>query len=283
MTVREATLALKKRYKEKNGERFFTEKALLSALFENLGLGKNAPLLYGEKPLSQEEEETLFADADRLLEGWPIQYYIGSEFFCGEEFFVAEEVLIPRPETELVVEKAVEAVPENGLVFDLCCGSGCVGIALLLRRPDVRCLSVDLSEKAFSLTMKNAEHFGVLNRLTVSREDVFSSHIEEILLQENPSYLLSNPPYLTASEMKEIPANVSREPAMALFGGEDGLSFYRRLLELSEKGRVPLLAEIGSSQKEDLEKLLAEREMKGTFYRDFSDFWRVVSAEKKRT
>ena len=111
---------------------------------------------------------------------------------------------------------------------------------------------------------------------------VFSLSLEARLLQEKPSFILSNPPYLTASEMKEIPKNVSQEPAMALFGGEDGLFFYRRLLDLCGKGNVPLLAEIGSSQKEGVEKLLAEREMNGLFFRDFSDFWRVFYAEKKR-
>ena len=86
MTVREVTLALKKRYKEMNGERFFTEKALLSALFEKNGLDRNLPLVLPEMNLEEALLQALDADLAALLSGYPIQYYLGTEFFCGEEF-----------------------------------------------------------------------------------------------------------------------------------------------------------------------------------------------------
>lgn len=280
MTVREASLAVKKIYKIQKGERFFTEKALLSALFEKCGLGKNAVLIKPEKALSDAEEKKILSDAEMLLSGYPIQYYLGTEYFCGEEFLVSEGVLIPRPETELLVEKAALAAEKNSLVWDLCCGSGCVGIALLLKRPDLSCVSFDLSPHAVMLTEKNRSRFGLDDRLSVVKEDVFSSALEERLFREKPSLILSNPPYLTAKEMTEIPENVSKEPQMALFGGEDGLLFYRRLLDLAEKGSVPLIAEMGSAQKEEISKLLSERNLKGDFYRDFSEFWRVFHGKK---
>ncbi len=280
MTVREVSLAVKNIYKIQKGERFFTEKALLSALFENCGFGKNAVLNQPETLLSESEEKKIFADANKLLSGYPIQYYLGTEFFCGEEFLVSEEVLIPRPETELLVEKAALFAEKNSLVWDLCCGSGCVGIALLLKRPDLCCISFDLSEKAVALTGKNRARFALDDRLLVVKEDVFSPVLEERLLREKPSVILSNPPYLTATEMTEIPDNVAQEPQMALYGGEDGLLFYRRLLELAEKGKIPLVAEMGSGQKDGISNLLSQRKMKGEFYRDFSDFWRVFRAEK---
>ncbi|MBR4287901.1 MAG: peptide chain release factor N(5)-glutamine methyltransferase [Clostridia bacterium] len=280
MTVREASLAVKKIYKIQKGERFFTEKALLSALFEKRGLGKNAALNEPEKALSEAEEKKIFSDAEMLLSGYPIQYYLGTEYFCGEEFLVSEGVLIPRPETELLVEKAVLAAEKNSLVWDLCCGSGCVGIALLLKRPDLSCVSFDLSPDAVVLTKKNRSRFGLDDRLSVVKEDVFSSALEERLFLEKPSLILSNPPYLTAKEMNEIPENVAKEPQMALFGGEDGLLFYRRLLDLAEKGNVPLLAEMGAAQKEEISNLLSERNLRGDFYRDFSEFWRVFHGKK---
>ncbi len=280
MTVRDVSLAIKKMYKIQKGERFFTEKALLSALFENCGLGKNAVLLCPERLLSPTEEDKILSDAEQLLSGYPIQYYLGTEYFCGEEFSVSEGVLIPRPETELLVEKAAETAKENSLVWDLCCGSGCVGIALLLKRPDLRCVSFDLSPKAVALTKKNTARFGLEDRLSVVEEDVFSPALDERLLSEAPSLILSNPPYLTAKEMDDIPENVAREPKMALYGGTDGLLFYRRLLELSEKGNVSLIAEMGASQKDGISNLIRERRMKGIFYRDFSEFWRVFRAEK---
>lgn len=280
MTVREASLVVKKIYKIKKGERFFTEKALLSALLEHYGLGKNASLECPEKDLTDAEEDGILSDAELLLGGYPIQYYLGTEYFCGKEFLVSEGVLIPRPETELLVEKAAETAEKNSLVWDLCCGSGCVGIALLLLRPDLSCVSFDLSENAVALTEKNTARFGVTDRLAVIKEDVFSPALEERLLREKPTLILSNPPYLTAKEMDEIPENVAREPQMALYGGDDGLLFYRRLLELSEKGNVPLIAEMGALQKDGISNLIRERRMKGIFYRDFSEFWRVFRAEK---
>ena len=215
-----------------------------------------------------------------LLSGYPIQYYLGTEYFCGEEYFVSEGVLIPRPETELLVEKAMQVAEKNSLVWDLCCGSGCVGIALLLKRPDLSCVSFDLSHDAVMLTKKNRSRFGLEDRLSVAEEDVLSPDLEERLFREKPSLLISNPPYLTAKEMNEIPENVAKEPKMALYGGEDGLNFYRRLLDLAKKGNVPLVAEVGAAQKEEVSRLLSERKMQGFFYRDFSGFWRVFHGKK---
>lgn len=281
MTVRELSLAIKKIYQTDEGERFFTEKALLSALFEKNGFGRNAPLLCPEKSLSDAETNQILEDAEALMKGLPIQYYLGTEYFCGEEFLVSPGVLIPRPETELLVEKAALLADKDGTVWDLCCGSGCIGIALLLKRRDLRCLSLDLSPDAVALTRKNRARFSLKDRLTVEKGDVFSSALEEHLKSGRPSLILSNPPYLTDEEMRKIPENVKREPKTALFGGEDGLLFYRRLVSFASKHGIPLLCEMGAGQKEGISRLLTENGLTGEFFRDFSGFWRLFYGEKK--
>lgn len=275
MTVGELKQQIKKAYREHKGELFFSERALLSALFEKRGLGKDVAMLSPEKELSPALCEQIIQDTALLLSGEPIQYYLGTEFFCGEEFFVSPGVLIPRPETEMLVEKAAKTVPEGSLVFDFCSGSGCVGIALLLRRPDLRCISFDLSDEALALTLKNREKFCLEERLRVEKMDVLGAGSEVWIREKKPALILSNPPYLTAQEMKEIPENVKREPEMALFGGDDGLQFYRHFLSLCQKTGVPFLCEMGAGQKEGVEREMAALHLQGEFYRDFAGLWRT--------
>ena len=223
MTVREWTKKVKETYRNQKGERFFSEKALLSALFEKNGLDRNLPLVLPEMKLEEALLQALDADLAALLSGYPIQYYLGTEFFCGEEFLVSEGVLIPRPETALLVEMGIQKAEEGSCVFDFCCGSGCVGIALLLARPDLTCVSFDLSPHALALTEKNRKRFGLEDRLRIVKCDLLSEEAREWILREKPSLVLSNPPYLTEEEMGKIDDNVKHEPQMALRGGDDGL------------------------------------------------------------
>lgn len=282
MTLKELSFAVKKEYQKRQGARFFTEKALLSALLEKNGMDRNEVLKNPEKSLLPEEEKAILSSLDRLLSGEPIQYYLGTEFFCGEEFLVAPEVLIPRPETELLVEKAEKFAPSNALVFDLCCGSGCIGLSLLMRRNDLSCRLFDLSPFALSLTEKNTARFALQSRAKAERIDVLSDEMKERILLEKPALLISNPPYLTASEMAEIPENVKREPSMALFGGEDGLLFYRALIRLAQETEVPLLCEIGALQKKSIEKILQKADFSYEFFVDFSGLDRAFFAKPKK-
>ncbi len=223
MNLKEFSLAVKKEYQNQNGARFFSERALLSALLEKAGFHRNAPILFPEEEIPPRLEKKMLSDLEKLLTGYPIQYYIGTEIFCGEEFFVSENVLIPRPETELLVELACEKAREGSVVFDFCCGSGCVGLSLLKKRGDLRAVLYDLSDHALLLTEKNREKFALADRAEVKKLDVLSPLAKEEILKEKPSLILSNPPYLTKKEMSEIEDNVKREPSMALDGGEDGL------------------------------------------------------------
>ncbi len=282
MNLKEFSLTVKKEYFNQNGARFFSERALLSALLEKYGFHRNAVLLSPEKHLTAFEEKEMQSDLQRLLSGYPIQYYIGTELFCGEEFLVSENVLIPRPETELLVELACERAEKGSVVFDFCCGSGCIGLSLLKKREDLRAILYDLSDDALCLTKKNREKLMLSDRAEVKKLDVLSSLAKDEILKEDPSMILSNPPYLTKMEMDKIEDNVKKEPAMALYGGEDGLLFYKTIIDLSQKTGKPLLCEMGSRQKEEVESLLIKFGFQYEFFKDFSGFNRVFFAFPKK-
>ncbi len=280
MTVQEFARTVKFLYREKGGKEFFTEKAFLSALFEKNGFSPDARILEPERVLTGAEESALLRDAARLLEGFPLQYYLGSEYFDGNEYLCAEGVLIPRRDTETLVCAAEKEAARGGAVWDLCCGSGCVGIALALRRPDLSVTAFDLSPEALVLTKKNAARLLPGRPFPAHCADVLSDAFFERLKREKPALLVSNPPYVTDAEMASLPANVRREPRLALEGGEDGLRFYRRFLFYAAKTGIPILAEIGKGQSAPLKTLAFEAGISVSFARDPSGVERVALFQK---
>jgi len=280
MNAREFSLLVKNEYKKQNGERFFTERALLSAILEKNGFSRNAPLMTPDMLLNREREEAVIRDLHCLLKGYPLQYYLGTEWFCGYEFEVEPEVLIPRPETEELVEKAAAIAEEGSTVFDFCCGSGCIGLSLLQKRADLHCRMYDLSDAALALSRKNRSRFSLEERCEIVKIDVLSHRAAEEVERFSPSLIVSNPPYLTGEEMTEIDENVKNEPSMALYGGEDGLTFYRALIRMCGESGVKLLCEIGCKQKKDVEILLRDQALAYEFYQDSAGLDRIFFAEK---
>lgn len=189
--------------------------------------------------------------ADRLeamlrerLMGRPLQYIAGRWEFYGLEFAVGEGVLIPRPETELLVERAIGALAGNPCpaVFDLCAGSGCIAVAVAKHLPGARVYAVEKSPEALAFLRQNVRAHGVCN-VAVVEGDVL--HPAGLPLPERAHLIVGNPPYLTAGEMRDLDPTVAREPAMALDGGGDGLLFYRAIAaqfapRLDPGGRVML-------------------------------------------
>ncbi len=279
MNVREFSLLVKKEYKSKNGERFFSERALLSALLQKAGLDRNLPLT--DPLFSLEREGEMKKGLEALLSGYPLQYYLGTEFFCGLEFDVAEGVLIPRPETQLLVSLACQKAKEGAKIFDFCCGSGCIGISLSVARPDLSLHLFDLSDDALALARKNREKLCPQGKIDIQKADLLSCQAEACIRRFSPDLIVSNPPYLTKKEMGEIEKNVANEPSMALFGGEDGLSFYRAFLSLAARFEIPLLCEIGCAQKKELIPLLETARFSYEFYSDEAGLDRAFYAEKQ--
>jgi len=186
----------------------------------------------------------------------PLQYLVGSVDFFRETYRVTPDVLIPRPDTELLVEEAIKRIPAGARIADLCCGSGCIGISVLANRPGLTCVSVDLSPAAVALTKENAEKNGVSDRISVVCADLFSLPAD----LSGFGALLCNPPYIARSVIPTLSPEVLHEPKTALDGGEDGLDFYReiarRLPTLLAPGGIALL-EIGYDQADAVKELFA--------------------------
>lgn len=203
--------------------------------------------------LTSVQRQRVLEAFEKAVNGYPLQYIVGKARFYKSDFKVREGVLIPRRDSETLVGEAVKSIPQDSHFLDLCTGSGCLGISVLLERPDTTATLVDISDTALEAAEENARALGVFDRCSFLKFDLLSRPISEL---PSHSALIMNPPYLTSREMKEIPKNVSYEPSLALDGGEDGLIFYR----LFKAHSVTMLFEIGSSQADALKKIYPNSE-----------------------
>ena len=164
----------------------------------------------------------------RRAQGEPLQYITGHQEFFNLDFEVTPDVLIPRPETELIVEATLELVDHNAefAFADIGTGSGCLAISILNECREARALAIDTSEPALQVAQRNAERHRVANRLRLVQSDLFDA----IPFNETLDLIVSNPPYVSDDEMKTLQREVQREPRAALAGGSDGLALIRRLL-----------------------------------------------------
>lgn len=223
-----------------------------------------------DRPVEKREQEQLNVLIQRRSEGEPLQYILGRGDFFGCRLAIDRRALIPRPETEYMVERVLSQITGEGkTLLDLCTGSGCMAIALKRTRPSLHVIATDISSQALSLAQENAETNGV--EIEFLQGDLF-----EPLGRRKIDYCVCNPPYVVRSDISHLQPEVRDfEPLNALDGGEDGLVFYRRLSEdlprhLSSPGKAWL--EIGAEQKDEVQKLfkngvwtdcLAERDMAG--------------------
>lgn len=198
----------------------------------------------------------------RRCEREPLQYLIGVWDFYRQTYEVSPHCLIPRSDTEILVEEAVRRLPHGAFFADLCAGSGCIGISVLAERADTRALAVELSPDALEIAKRNALRNGVDGRYTATLGDVLEPDPLWASNGDKPVAILSNPPYIRTDVIEGLSPEVGHEPRMALDGGADGLVFYRALMDLA---RVWLadggfcLFEIGYDQGEELKGLAAER------------------------
>ena len=168
----------------------------------------------------------------RRTQGEPLQYLLGSWEFYGLEFFVGKGVLIPRQDTETLIETALSLkLPQNAKIVDLCSGSGCIAITMKTRFPQARVTAVEISDVAAGYINKNSELHHADIDLVMG--DVLSPKTAESF--SGIDLILCNPPYLTEKDMQELQKEVTFEPKLALYGGEDGLDFYRKIIPLWKK------------------------------------------------
>jgi release factor glutamine methyltransferase len=213
-------------------------------------------ITHAEDPIHDIELETFRESVRRRASGEPLQYITGKQDFYGREFQVSPAVLIPRPETELLVESTLSLTPANSSICDVGTGSGCIAITLLCERPDIRGVAIDVSDAALDIARRNAEAFRVTDRLNFLRSDCFDSLTPDSALFD---LIVSNPPYVAADVIPTLQREVKdHEPLVALSPGTDGLSIIRRLMIeaprfLRKDGF--LLLEIGFDQSEAVRNL----------------------------
>ena len=230
---------------------------------------------------SREYDDVLFEAAiEKRTSGYPLQYIIGKWWFARSEFEVDENCLIPRPDTECVVEEAVKLLPRNASFADLCTGSGCIAVSVADLRPDTRGVAVDLYPKTLDIAKRNARRNNVADRLYFVLGDVLSG---DVLGEEKFSAIISNPPYIRSDVIDTLSREVSFEPRVALDGGEDGLVFYRSIVgkykkNLDTGGRFIL--EIGYDQAEDIRAIAEENGFSCNVKKDLGGNYRVAVLEK---
>lgn len=235
------------------------------------------PLYYDKEFFNKEEFVKLLK---KRAEGIPTAYVIGEWECMGRVFKVEEGVLIPRPETEILIEETLELIPKDKEMqgLELGSGTGCISINLLLDRPKLRMIAVDIEPKAVELTLRNAKLHGVEDRIEVLEGDLFQP-----VSGRKFDFIVSNPPYIPESFWERLPEEVKREGRKSLIGGKKGYEFYEVIAQFSpkflkERGFVAL--EIGHDQGEIVKKFFESRGFWVKVIKDYSGYDRVVIAKK---
>ncbi|SHJ65261.1 peptide chain release factor N(5)-glutamine methyltransferase [Paramaledivibacter caminithermalis] len=242
-------------------------------------------IMHKERILTKEEVYEYNEMIKKRLCGVPVQYIIGKQEFMGLDFHVEEGVLIPRPDTEILVEKVLNSIDKDDKynIVDIGTGSGAITISLAKYMEGSHVYSIDISKKALDIAAKNAESHGVLSRITFLNGSLFKP-LNDIGVEGQIDILVSNPPYIPTADIENLQIEVSKfEPKLALDGGEDGLDFYREIINTAPKyvrsgGLIAL--EVGHDQARRVIELMKEK--KGyvdiEITKDLSGIERVVSA-----
>ena len=242
-----------------------------------LNTTKEYLIINSEQEILEENIEEYNANIERLISGEPIQYIIGKQEFMGIEFKVNENVLIPQPDTEILVEKTIEILKQykDPSVLDLCTGSGAITVSLTKYTPQAKISASDISEEALKVAKINDKE----NKVNFIHSNLFEN------IDQKFDVIVSNPPYIKTEVIETLSKEVQKEPHLALDGGQDGLFFYKRIIEqahkyLNENGYLCL--ETGEDQREEVVDLITQN---GNYkdiktYKDLGENDRVIICEK---
>lgn len=243
---------------------------------KKLNLSKEVILSHGDNEIDVDKYEMLEPYLDKIIEGIPVQYLVNEQEFYGLKFFVNENVLIPQPDTEIIVEEALNIISDGDRVLDLCTGSGAIGVTIANKK-NVNVVASDISKKALEVAKINADNLGD-SKVTLVESNLFEN------IDGKFNVIVSNPPYIKKDVIRTLSKEVQNEPIIALDGGIDGLDFYKKIVEEAinylEDGGY-LLLEIGYDQKEEVLNLVINKNYKDIRVRkDLSNNDRVVIMQK---
>lgn len=240
--------------------------------------------------LLNKDESTFISSAlKRRISGEPIQYILGKTEFMGLEFKVTPDVFIPRPETEALVETAINLVKslkfnvKNLNILDIGTGSGCIAISLAKLLPNATITATDISQKAIEIAQYNATLNNVAKKIGLIKSDLFTSQELRVMRYD---IIVSNPPYVATSEIETLQPEIRRQPRIAIDAGKDGLDFYRSIIEdspvyLKENGF--LIIEMGFNQKNLIKNIFQDGLKKYKIIdiiKDYSNIDRVIVAKR---
>ena len=274
MTIKEA---LKKSVEllEKNNieESILKAKIVLANLLEK---PKEYLFINENEELDKKIEQDFFEKVNKLCNNIPLQYLTHIQQFYGLEFYVDDNVLIPRADTEILVEEVIKSIKDTKSdikILDMCTGSGIIAIILAKYCKNVDITAVDKSNGALNVAIKNAKKHGVYEKIEFINSDMFEN------LKDRYNIIVSNPPYIESDVINTLTKDVQNEPKMALDGGKDGLDFYRNIFNNTDKflekdGQVFL--EIGYNQRKSVSKIFKEKFKNIKCIKDLSGLDRVI-------
>lgn len=247
-----------------------------------LNMNKTQLIANDEKEISEEEKTRYYLALIEIVQGIPVQYITNNQEFMKLNFYVDKNVLIPQPDTEILVEEVIEIINKNNeevKVLDICTGSGCIGTSIAKYTKKVAITMSDISNKALNIAKNNyTKNIEDTSKVEFIKSDMFKN------IKGKYDIIVSNPPYIESKEISKLDKQVQNEPHLALDGGEDGLEFYRKLAVeahkfLNENGY--LCMEIGYNQKEAVIRLLKENKNYKEIYskKDLSQNDRIIIAK----
>jgi len=241
-----------------------------------------------DKAVAAEQLDRLHDLIKRAGQHEPIAYLVGKTEFYSLQLYVTSDCMIPRPETELLVERAIEFLRTRDgkqFVCDLGTGSGCIAIAIARNYPGADVIATDISDAALNIAAQNIEKHQLKNRVTLLCGDLFDP-LDPQLNVDKFDLIVCNPPYVSAAEFEKLDKNVKDyQPKLALFAGDDGLDIYRQIIKKIDaflKPGAALMLEVGYSQGETVRELLEDTGCLGkiTIEKDFNDNDRIAIARK---
>ena len=223
-------------------------------------------VIYDNEEIEKKEQWEYFVNIEKLTNGVPLQHITHTQEFMKMDFYVDENVLVPRPDTEILVEEVIKIANkiQNPKILDLCTGSGAIAISLAKSIPNAEVFAIDISNKALEIARKNAKNLEA--NVKFIKSNLFSK-LKKNKLEENKvekfDIIVSNPPYIKKTDINYLSKEVQKEPEIALDGGIDGLDFYRKItkqaIDFLKLGSY-LCFEIGYDQKEEVENIIKKYE-----------------------